>query len=149
MAPKNKLWQNQTSLHPLVESYTVGEDYLLDLKLLPYDVKASLAHAAMLNKTGVLNTIELKQLQAGLREILSLWQAGKFVITQDQEDGHTAIENYLTDKYGEVGKKIHTGRSRNDIRRDNWHHLLLQHASIHNLDHHRCASLRCFDKAHS
>ncbi len=111
---KNKLWQTKGPLDSKVENFTVGDDYLLDQKLLPFDLEASKAHAKMLKKIGVLTGGELIKLEKGLNEILSLWQKGKFKITQEQEDGHTAIEQYLTEKFGEVGKKIHTGRSRND-----------------------------------
>jgi len=111
---KNKLWQTKESLDLRVENFTVGDDYLLDQKLLPYDIEASLAHAKMLKKIGVLTSSELIKLKKGLNEILNLWHKGKFIITQGQEDGHTAIEIYLTEKFGGVGKKIHTGRSRND-----------------------------------
>jgi argininosuccinate lyase len=101
----NKLWQtNNNKLHPLVEKFTVQDDYLLDLQLLSYDVKASLAHAKMLYQMDVLNKKELLEIQLKLKKISFA------VIEKNQEDGHTAIENYL----GKVGKKIHTGRSRND-----------------------------------
>ncbi|MFH0955969.1 MAG: argininosuccinate lyase [Candidatus Falkowbacteria bacterium] len=111
---RNKLWQIKGPLDSMVENFTVGDDYLLDQKLLPYDIEASLAHAKMLKKIGVLTKTELSKLERGLNEILGLWHKGKFLITQEQEDGHTAIEIYLTNKFGDVGKKIHTGRSRND-----------------------------------
>jgi len=102
-------------LHPLVEAYTVGEDYKMDGEfLLPFDIKASEAHALMLAKIGVLTAAEGETLSKALREIEELWRAGKFPVLRSQEDGHTAIEQYITEKYGEVGKKIHTGRSRND-----------------------------------
>ncbi|MES2971042.1 MAG: argininosuccinate lyase [Patescibacteria group bacterium] len=114
MKQTNKLWQNQTALLPLIEEYTVGNDHEIDQKLLPYDVLASKAHAAMLVKTGVLTTSENDKLQAGLDRVLEKWQKGDFKVTREQEDVHTALENYLTTKYGEIGKKIHTGRSRND-----------------------------------
>jgi len=111
-----KLWQGSGGgLHPLVEAYTVGEDYRLDGEvLLPYDLKASGAHATMLQKIGVLTTEELETLKKALKEIEDLWKKGDFKVTPSQEDGHTAIEQYITEKYGDVGKKIHTGRSRND-----------------------------------
>lgn len=109
-----KLWQTNTSFDLVVEQYTVGEDYLLDQKFLPYDIEASLAHIQGLQKIGALTLKEFKQLKTGLKEILKLWQTGKFIIQREQEDGHTAIEQYLTSKYGGIGKKIHTGRSRND-----------------------------------
>mmetsp|Transcript_2877 Transcript_2877/g.6886 ORF Transcript_2877/g.6886 Transcript_2877/m.6886 type:complete len:414 (+) Transcript_2877:33-1274(+) len=111
-----KLWQGAGGgLHPLVEAYTVGEDYRFDGEyLLPYDLKASEAHACMLQKIGVLSAEELITLKKALKEIGDLWKKGDFKVTRSQEDGHTAIEQYITEKYGEVGKKIHTGRSRND-----------------------------------
>lgn len=93
----------------------MGSDYLLDQDIfLPYDAKASLAHAKMLFKCGFLNAAEFKNIEKGLAEILNLWKKGKFRISQEQEDCHTAIEQYLTEKYGAAGQKIHTGRSRND-----------------------------------
>jgi len=109
-----KLWGGD-GLHPLVEAYTVGEDYRIDSEfLIPYDLKASEAHAKMLAGIGVLTSEEADTLCKALGEIGELWRAGKFKATRSQEDGHTAIEQYITEKYGEVGKKIHTGRSRND-----------------------------------
>ena len=112
---KKKLWQTSDGgLHPLVEKFTVGDDHIFDQQLLPYDIEASVAHAKMLCDIGVLSKDELEQAKSGLDEILKLWKSGDFVVRQDQEDGHTAIEQFLTEKYGEVGKKIHTGRSRND-----------------------------------
>lgn len=111
----NKIWQTANdSLHPLVESFTVGDDYLFDQQLLPYDLQASMAHAAMLYKINILNKEEFAQAKKGLAEILQMWKKGNFIIKQKQEDGHTAIEQFLTKKHGEIGKKIHTGRSRND-----------------------------------
>lgn len=110
-----KLWQTQsTQLHPLVEKYTVGNDYILDMRLLPFDIEASKAHAAALVKAKILTPGELKKLTQALNEILKLHGQGKFVIKQSDEDCHTAIENYLVDKLGPLGKKIHTCRSRND-----------------------------------
>ncbi len=114
MADK-KLWQSaETPLNTLIEAYTVGDDYLTDGELLPFDLRASEAHGAMLHKQGVLSDDEWRALQKGLREIGELWEQGRFSIRPEQEDGHTAIEQFLTEKYGEAGKKIHTGRSRND-----------------------------------
>jgi len=113
---RKKIWQtpHASSLHPLVETYTVGDDYLMDQRLVPYDIQASLAHAEMLKSIGILTAAELLLLRQGLKEITSRWEDGRFVVHQDQEDGHTAIEQYLIENYGDVGKKIHTGRSRND-----------------------------------
>ena len=111
-----KLWHKQgaSGLHPLIESYTVGDDLQNDRILFPYDLAASRAHAAMLHRIGILSATELKQLQGGLDELLQLWEEGKVVIRAQDEDGHTVIENHLIERLGEVGKKIHTGRSRND-----------------------------------
>mmetsp|Transcript_137356 Transcript_137356/g.342546 ORF Transcript_137356/g.342546 Transcript_137356/m.342546 type:complete len:417 (+) Transcript_137356:126-1376(+) len=109
-----KLWGGD-GLHPLVEAYTVGEDYRIDGDyMLPFDLQASEAHAMMLSKIGVLTAEEAQTLKKALKEIGELWREGKFKVERSQEDGHTAIEQYITEKYGEVGKKIHTGRSRND-----------------------------------
>ncbi len=111
-----KIWdkKNAIKINQLVENYTVGIDYLLDFDLLPYDIQGTIAHAKMLHKIKILNDKELKTLLVGLNEILNLWKKGVFKIDKSQEDGHTAIEAFLTEKYGEVGKKVHTGRSRND-----------------------------------
>jgi argininosuccinate lyase len=112
---KNKLWQTSNGgLHPLVEAFTVGDDYIFDQQLLPYDIQASKAHAEMLFEMNIINQKEFAQAKQGLQEIIDLWGKDKFSIQKSQEDGHTAIEQYLTEKHGEVGKKIHTGRSRND-----------------------------------
>ena len=115
-----KIWDikgaknTNSKTNQVVENYTVGVDYLLDLELLPYDIQGTIAHAKMLHKIKILNPRELNVLLAGLNKILSLWKDGKFSIDKSQEDGHTAIEAYLTENYGDVGKKVHTGRSRND-----------------------------------
>ncbi len=112
---KNKLWQiNNNKLDSLVEAFTVGDDYILDQELLPYDIKASIAHAEMLFKIKILTEKELKIAKKALNEMLKKWGKGEFVIKKEQEDGHTAIEQYLIENYGVIGKKIHTGRSRND-----------------------------------
>lgn len=110
----SKLWSESDKLDPAVEAYTVGNDYLTDMKLLPYDLKASAAHAGMLAKIGILSGGEYENIKRALDEIKKLHESGKFVIKPEQEDCHTAIEQYITEKYGESGKKIHTGRSRND-----------------------------------
>lgn len=110
-----KLWQKENeNINSVVEKFETKDDIVLDNHLTTYDIQGSLAHAKMLEKIGVLNKKELAQLEKGLEEILKLDQKGKFLLEQDDEDIHTKIENYLTEKYGEVGKKIHTGRSRND-----------------------------------
>lgn len=115
-----KLWdkkgakKSNNKISQIIEDYTVGIDYLLDLELLPYDIAGTMAHAKMLHKIKILNKKELDTLLAGLSKILALYKKGEFKIDKSQEDGHTAIEAFLTEHYGEVGKKVHTGRSRND-----------------------------------
>jgi argininosuccinate lyase len=102
------------ALDRLVERYTVGEDYLLDHRLVTADCLASMAHAAMLAKIGILEERELRDLRRELAEIARLNRRGKFPIRVEDEDCHTAIENRLVARLGEAGLKIHTGRSRND-----------------------------------
>lgn len=109
-----KLWQKNYDVDREIEKFTVGNDYLLDKNLVKYDVYGSIAHAIMLNKIGILSKDELKKLKKALQEILSLNKNEKFEIKQEDEDCHTAIENYLAKKLGDLGKKIHTARSRND-----------------------------------
>ncbi len=109
-----KLWQKQYKLNKAVEKFTVGNDYILDQRLVKYDCQASIAHAKMLAKIGILNSAEAKKLEKTLKEIIVADSKGKFKILPQQEDCHTAIENYLTKKLGDLGKKIHTARSRND-----------------------------------
>src|SRR3989338_1079047 len=111
----SKLWQKkETKLHPLVEAYTVGEDYILDQQLMPFDIVASKAHAKGLERIGVLVHEELIQILSALEALEDEWRNGKITITIEDEDCHTVIENYLVEKLGDIGKKIHTGRSRND-----------------------------------
>ena len=109
-----KLWKKDYELDKEIELFTVGNDYILDNKLIPFDCIASIAHAKMLRKVGVLSAVEEKNLIGGLNEIMNLQKNGKFVLKIEDEDCHTAIENFLTQKYGDIGKKIHTARSRND-----------------------------------
>lgn len=111
-----KIWQKQdnSSYSKIIEQYTTWNDYLLDIQLFPYDIKASKAHAQMLYKIGVLSSEELSLLTQWLDAILQWLSEKKFHIDISQEDWHTAIETFLTENYGEVGKKIHTWRSRND-----------------------------------
>jgi len=109
-----KLWKKSYNLDEKIENYTVGNDYLLDNKLLKYDCEASIAHAKMLNKINILTEEEMTSLVAELENIVQLHEKGEFIIQKSDEDCHTAIENHLTEKLGEAGKKIHTARSRND-----------------------------------
>ena len=109
-----KLWQKDYELNELVERFTVGRDYYLDNALIIPDCVSSLAHAKMLNSIGLLSDEELEKLAHALKSIISDFKEGNFTIKQSDEDCHTAIENYLTVNAGAAGKKIHTGRSRND-----------------------------------
>ncbi|MBI2130175.1 argininosuccinate lyase [Candidatus Woesearchaeota archaeon] len=111
---KMKLWQKNAELDAEIEKFTVGDDYLLDKKLVKYDCIASIAHAKMLAKIGILSKEELSSLKEGLNEIVQLHSKDKFEINQEDEDCHTAIENFLVKKCGDAGKKIHAARSRND-----------------------------------
>lgn len=110
----SKLWQKEYTLDALMEEFTVGTDYLLDRNLVAADCLASIAHARGIAASGLLTPVELASLEKALQEILALNAQGDFGITVQDEDCHTAIESYLTRKTGEAGKKIHTGRSRND-----------------------------------
>jgi len=109
-----KLWQTTDSLDPRIESFTTGLDPVLDMELIPFDCKASMAHVTMLASIGVITNQEAGDLNDKLQEIISLHAEGRFSIGGDQEDGHTAIELFLVDRLGDTGKKVHTGRSRND-----------------------------------
>ena len=109
-----KLWEKGYRLNSEVGEYTVGRDHILDRALVRYDCEASIAHAQMLGRIGILSSMEVTALVKALNAIIALDKKGKFNIARDQEDCHTAIENYLTRKLGKLGKKIHTGRSRND-----------------------------------
>ena len=111
---KTKLWEKELKTDNMIERFTVGKDKELDMFIAPFDVQASKAHAKMLCKVNLINEYELEQLLEGLNEIEKLLKAGKFKIEDGVEDIHSQIEFYLTTKYGETGKKIHTARSRND-----------------------------------
>jgi argininosuccinate lyase len=110
-----RLWDAAgTSPDAAILAFTVGDDPQLDLELVAYDCLASAAHAEALASAELLTAGELAGLRAGLAEARQMALAGRFEILAEQEDGHTALEAFLTEKLGEAGKKIHTGRSRND-----------------------------------
>jgi len=109
-----KLWNKKDLLNKKIEKFTIGEDRINDLYLAKYDVIASLAHAKMLKKVSIINSKELKALEYELIKIKKDIKDGKFEIENKFEDVHSKIESILTEKLGEAGKKIHTGRSRND-----------------------------------
>lgn len=109
-----KLWQKATGSKKEVEQFTIGRDPEFDLILAPFDVLGSMAHAHMLAKIGLLTAEDNKILQQGLKEIYHEIEQGKFSIAPGVEDVHSQVEFLLTERYGEVGKKLHSGRSRND-----------------------------------
>lgn len=109
-----KLWDKGFEPDALIEKFTVGNDRDLDLRLARYDVQGSMAHIKMLQSIGLLEKDELDTLLAGLEEILKTIEAGDFRIEDDVEDVHSQVEFLLTQRLGDLGKKIHAGRSRND-----------------------------------
>lgn len=109
-----KLWDKGFSIDKQIENFTVGNDREIDLHIAKYDVKASLAHAIMLESIGVISNSELNDLKKGLEQLATNIENGTFIIEKSFEDVHSKIEWELTNKLGEVGKKIHTARSRND-----------------------------------
>jgi argininosuccinate lyase len=109
-----KLWDKGFSIDQQIENFTVGNDREIDIHIAKYDVQASLAHAIMLESIGIITANELSDLKRGLQKLASDIENGTFVIEPSFEDVHSKIEWELTDKLGEVGKKIHTARSRND-----------------------------------
>jgi argininosuccinate lyase len=111
----SKLWQkDNVSVNEKIEKFTVGRDPEFDVLLAQFDVQGSLAHAQMLESIGLLEKSELSDIQAELKNIYAEIQSGNFVIEEGIEDVHSQVELLLTRKLGEAGKKIHSGRSRND-----------------------------------
>ena len=127
-----KLWQKSTQVNKDVETYTVGRDRELDVHLAPFDILGSMAHITMLESIGLLTKDELPLLLAELKNIYQIAVDGKFEIEEGIEDVHSQVELMLTRKLGDVGKKIHSGRSRNDqvlvdlklFTRNEIHHLV-------------------------
>ena len=109
-----KLWEKSVQVDRDVERFTVGKDREMDLYLAPFDILGSLAHISMLQSIGLLTEEELKQLTEELRNIYRDTETGKFLIEEGVEDVHSQVELLLTRKLGDIGKKIHSGRSRND-----------------------------------
>lgn len=109
-----KLWDKGFDTNALVEDYTVGNDQELDMRLARYDVQGSLAHIRMLESIGLLTADELAILTKGLEQIADEIEQGDFRIEPESEDIHSQVELLLTRRLGDVGKKIHSGRSRND-----------------------------------
>lgn len=108
------LWSKGTQATDLVEDFTVGNDRILDMCLAKYDVIGSKAHIRMLESIGLLTSDELETLTAALDQILGEINAGEFILEDDVEDIHSQVELLLTRRLGDIGKKIHSGRSRND-----------------------------------
>jgi len=109
-----KLWDKGTSVNSLIENFTVGKDREMDMYLAKYDVLGSIAHAKMLTTINLLTQAEFKELHIELVRIYQIIEKGDFVIEEGVEDVHSQVELMLTRKLGDIGKKIHSGRSRND-----------------------------------
>ncbi len=109
-----KLWQKTSGTAAEIEAFTVGKDAELDMQLAPFDVLGSLAHTRMLESIGLLTAEELAVLQENLKAIYHTIEAGEFTIESGVEDIHSQVELELTRRVGDAGKKIHSGRSRND-----------------------------------
>ncbi|MDR2885537.1 MAG: argininosuccinate lyase, partial [Rikenellaceae bacterium] len=109
-----KLWSKGTESDPAVERFTVGRDREMDARLARADVLGSLAHTRMLNSIGLLTDQDLDAVQKELKAIYRQAAGGQFSIAEGVEDVHSQVEFMLTERLGEAGKKIHSGRSRND-----------------------------------
>ena len=109
-----KLWEKNVQVNADIDRFTVGKDREMDLYLAPYDILGSIAHITMLESIGLLTKDELDILTEELRNIYAVTEKGKFVIEDGIEDVHSQVELMLTRKLGDIGKKIHSGRSRND-----------------------------------
>ncbi|HFC29606.1 MAG TPA: argininosuccinate lyase, partial [Oceanospirillales bacterium] len=116
MTNKNYLWSgdDNQSIDAELMDFMAGADIKLDKYLFVYDIRASQAHIGGLKTIGILSQQEYQKLYACMSELKELYQKGKFILDNSYEDGHSAIEFYLTEKLGDLGKKAHTGRSRND-----------------------------------
>lgn len=109
-----RLWEKGIPLDERVLRYTAGEDHLLDARLVPYDVRGSIAHAEMLFRQQLMNAADCEAICRGLRELEQQFADGAWQIELDDEDVHTALESRLTALVGEAGERLHLGRSRND-----------------------------------
>jgi argininosuccinate lyase len=109
-----RLWDKGEPLDQRVLRYTAGEDHLLDERLVPYDVRASIAHAEMLSQQELISKDDCQAITDGLHALAKSHAAGEWEISLEDEDVHTALEARLTDAIGEAGKRVHLGRSRND-----------------------------------
>lgn len=109
-----RLWDKGLPLDERVLRYTVGDDHLLDARLVPYDVRASIAHAEMLAQIGLISDVDCTAISNGLNELARTFASGDWHISLEDEDVHTALESRLTQSIGEAGARLHLGRSRND-----------------------------------
>ena len=109
-----RLWEKGLPLSERVLRYTAGEDHLLDARLVPYDVRGSIAHAEMLAATGLISDADAGAIRDGLQRLQASFAAGEWAISLEDEDVHTALETRLTRDIGEPGARLHLGRSRND-----------------------------------
>ena len=109
-----KLWEKSVQVNKEIDRFTVGRDREMDLYLAKHDVMGSMAHITMLQSIGLLTEEELSLLLAELKNIYAEAERGEFVIEDGVEDVHSQVELMLTRRLGDVGKKIHSGRSRND-----------------------------------
>ena len=114
MTMANKLWEKNFEVNREIERFTVGRDREMDLYLAKYDVLGSMAHITMLESIGLLKCDELPSLLAELKRIYAIAERGEFCIEDGVEDVHSQVELMLTRRLGDMGKKIHSGRSRND-----------------------------------
>jgi argininosuccinate lyase len=109
-----KLWDKGTTVNEVIEKFTVGKDRELDVYLAPYDILGSMAHVTMLESVGLIEKDELPVLLDALKKLYRQASGGNFVIEDGVEDVHSQVEFLLTKELGDLGKKIHSGRSRND-----------------------------------
>jgi len=109
-----RLWDKGAPLDSRVLRYTAGEDHQLDNRLVAYDARASIAHAHMLHKQGLLSAADYEKIKSGLTDLAAAHARGEWQVTLEHEDGQTALETLLTAKIGDAGKRVHLGRSRND-----------------------------------
>ena len=112
--PSRPLWDKGASIDAAAQRFCAGDDVILDRLLLPHDLRASRAHVAGLARIGLVSEAEAAALIGALDELATLVAAGSFVLDDRFEDGHSAIEHFLGERLGDIGRKVHTGRSRND-----------------------------------
>src|SRR3982750_1846499 len=110
----SKIWQKTTDVYSLVENFTLGRDRAFDHQMAAFDVLGSLAHTQMLQSIGLMSADDLQLVQRELKNIYADIEKGKFTIEPGVEDVHSQVEMLLTKRIGDAGKKIHSGRSRND-----------------------------------